>query len=173
MAKQILNFGILFIILVLVQVLVCNNISIFNVATPFIFIYIIARLPINTNINLMMTISFFTGLIVDIFSNTQGMNALACTLLGTIRNPIIALYVTRKEEITDPIPSIRSLGIGVYMKYLVSIVLFYCCIITAIELFSVRNILSALLRIVGSTAISFIILLGIDSIVNTRNEKRL
>ena len=40
MAKQIIQFIVLFVILLLVQVLVCNNISLFHVATPFIFVYI-------------------------------------------------------------------------------------------------------------------------------------
>lgn len=173
MAKQVIHFIILFFILVLVQVLVCNNISIFNVATPFIFIYLLVRLPITVSTNWMLTIAFFTGLTVDIFSDTQGMNALACTLLGAARNLIIRLYVPRRDEITDTIPSTKSLGIGVFMKYLFTMVLCYCTIIIFIEAFTLRNLLISLLRIAGSTALSFIILLGIDSIVNTKNEKRL
>ena len=72
MAKRILHYCVLFVVLVFVQVLVCNNICIFNVATPFIFVYFLIRLPIDMRINWVLTLSFLTGLIVDVFSDTQG-----------------------------------------------------------------------------------------------------
>lgn len=173
MTKQIIQFAILFVILAFVQVLVCNNISIFNIATPFIFIYFLVRLPITISTNWMLTLAFLSGLIVDIFSDTQGMNALACTLLAVVRNPIIRLYVPRHDEITDTVPSIKSLGIGVYMKYLISMILCYCTIIILIEAFTFHNLLFSVLRIVCSTLLTFVLILGIDSIVNTKHEKRL
>lgn len=173
MTKQIIQFSILFVILTFVQVLVCNNISVFNIATPFIFIYFLVRLPITISTNWMLTLSFLSGLIVDIFSDTQGMNALACTLLAVARNPIIRLYVPRHDEITDTVPSIKSLGIAVYMKYLISMILCYCSIIILIEAFTFHNLLFSVLRIVCSTLLTFVLILGIDSIVNTKHEKRL
>lgn len=173
MARQVIQFLILFVVLVLVQVLVCNNISIFNVATPFVFIYFLIRLPIDMRINWVLTLSFFSGLIVDVFSDTQGMNALACTLLGASRNVIFGLYVTRRDEIADTVPSMRSLGMAVYMKYLLTMTLFYCVVITFVEAFALHKALLSVLRAVCSTVLSFAVMLGIDSFVNTRNEKGL
>lgn len=173
MAKQIIQFIVLFVILLLVQVLVCNNISLFHVATPFIFVYVLFRLPINIHVNWLMAISFAVGLLIDIFSDTYGMNALACTVTAALRNVVLRLYVPRRDEITDPVPSIRSLGTAVFMKYLVSMTFCYCALIVTIELFSTANILHAMLRVICSTALSFVLMLGIDSIVNTKNEKGL
>ena len=42
MNKSIFQTLALFVLLAIVQVLVCNNISILNFATPFVFIYVIA-----------------------------------------------------------------------------------------------------------------------------------
>ena len=173
MAKRILHYCVLFVVLVFVQVLVCNNICIFNVATPFIFVYFLIRLPIDMRINWVLTLSFLTGLIVDVFSDTQGMNALACTLLGVVRNTVFGLYVTRKDEIADTIPSIKSLGISVYMKYLLTMTLLYCVIIVSIEAFTFHNALMSVLRALSSTILSFVVMLGIDSLVNTKHEKGL
>lgn len=173
MARQVLKFVLLFVVLVLAQVLVCNNISIFNVATPFIFIYVLLRLPVDLHVNWVLTLSFVTGLVVDIFSDTQGMNALACTLLGASRNVVFGLYVGRRDELVDMIPSMRSVGMASYMKYLLTMTLLYCVVITLIEAFTLDNLLLSLLRAVCSTVLSFVIMLGIDSFVNTRNEKGL
>lgn len=173
MAKNILQTIALFIILGLIQVLVCNNISILNIATPFIFIYVIARLPLDLSANWAMTCGFFAGLIIDIFSDTQGMNALASTILAASRHPIAKLYIAHNNEITDPIPSPKSLGPGAYLKYLLTITFLYCLIVTFVEAFSLNNLLISVYRVFGCTTISFVILLGVDAIVNAKNEKRL
>ena len=118
MSKAIFNYIILYIILILTQVIICNNICLFNIATPIIFIYLIIRLPLTLNINIVLTISFFTGLLIDIFSNTQGMHALSCTIVAFIRKSILRLYVPRDEDITDGIVSIKTIGSNQYFKYL-------------------------------------------------------
>ena len=83
------------------------------------------------------------------------------------------LYVTRKDEIADTIPSIKSLGISVYMKYLLTMTLLYCVIIVSIEAFTFHNALMSVLRALSSTILSFVVMLGIDSLVNTKHEKGL
>lgn len=173
MSRTILNFIILFIILVLVQVIVCNRICLFNIAVPIVFIYFIIRLPVSLGVNWVMTLSFTLGLTIDIFSNTQGMNALACTLIGALRKPILHLYLPRDDDMGNPVPSSKSLGMGVYMKYLSSMVVLYCIFIFIIQSFTLFNFQLMMLRIAGSSILTFILLLGFDSIANTRREKRL
>ena len=51
MSKNIFQTLALFVLLAIVQVLVCNNISILNFATPFVFIYVIVRLPLTLHRN--------------------------------------------------------------------------------------------------------------------------
>lgn len=89
MNKSIFQTLALFVLLAIVQVLVCNNISILNFATPFVFIYVIVRLPLTLHRNWVMVIGFLAGLIIDIFGDTAGMNALACTILGAVRETVV------------------------------------------------------------------------------------
>ena len=117
MTKSIVQFSLLFVILVLAQAIVFNNICLFNVAVPFVFIYFIISLPITLSTNWVLTLSFIAGLSVDIFANTQGMNALACTLIAMSRRSILHLYFPREDELTIPEPSIKSLGMEVYVKF--------------------------------------------------------
>ncbi|MBD5322547.1 MAG: rod shape-determining protein MreD [Duncaniella sp.] len=173
MSKTALQFLLLGFILVLAQVIVFNHICIFNVAVPMVFIYLIVRLPITLSPNWVLTISFFLGLIVDIFSDTYGMNALACTILAMVRRPVLRLYVPREEDLTRPEPSMQSLGTAVYMKYLLTMTLIYCTLIFLIEAFTFFNPLQLVLRILFSTLLSMILMLGIDAIMTPRSEKRL
>jgi rod shape-determining protein MreD len=173
MSKTTLQFLLLGLILVLAQVIVFNHICLFNVAVPMVFIYLIFRLPITLSLNWTLTVSFFLGLIVDIFSDTYGMNAVACTVVAMLKRPVLRLYVPREEDLTRPEPSMLSLGVAVYMKYLLTMTVIYCTLIFIIEAFTFFNPLQLVLRIVFSTILSMIIMLGIDSLMTPRSEKRL
>ncbi|MCI9172624.1 rod shape-determining protein MreD [uncultured Duncaniella sp.] len=173
MSKTTLQFLLLGLILVLAQVIVFNHICLFNVAVPMVFIYLIFRLPITLSLNWTLTVSFFLGLIVDIFSDTYGMNAVACTVVAMLKHPVLRLYVPREEDLTRPEPSMLSLGVAVYMKYLLTMTVIYCTLIFIIEAFTFFNPLQLVLRIVFSTILSMIIMLGIDSLMTSRSEKRL
>lgn len=173
MTRTFLAFFFWSIVLVLAQAIVFNHICIFNVAMPFVFIYIILRLPVTLSQNWALTIAFAMGLAVDILSDTQGMNALSCTTLAGLRRSILRLYIQREEEITYPQPCIRSLGMAVYLKYAVTMALIYCTMIFAIEAFTFFDVVRLVLRIVCSTALTTLLLLCIDSLTLRRNEKRL
>lgn len=171
MIKTIFEYAVLFVVMVLVQV-ICSHICLFGIAIPLIFIYFIIRLPLNLSVNWVMTLAFSIGLIIDMFNNTQGMNALACTTIAVLRFPIFSLYFSREEDLAHPIPSISTLGIGIYLKYLLSIVFVFCTLLFLIQSFSLHDIHLTLFRIVGSTILTTLLLFGIDSLYSTR-EKRL
>lgn len=173
MGRTVINLLTLFILLILAQVLIFNNICLFNIAIPIVFIYFIIHLPITTNINLALTIAFFTGLIVDIFSNTQGMHALACTLTIFVKRDILRLYISREEDITDGIVSIKSIGFSSFLKFTLTIVLLYCFIVFCVEAFTFFNPFQLIAKIISSSILSFIIILGFDRIANSQSEKRL
>ncbi|MDE5725903.1 MAG: rod shape-determining protein MreD [Duncaniella sp.] len=173
MSKTALQFIVLSVVLVLAQVLVFNHICLFNLAVPMVFIYVIVRLPITMNTNQVLTVGFLLGLVVDIFSDTPGMNALSCTVLAMFRRPILRLYVPREEDLTRPEPTLQSLGTAVYLKYLLTMSLLYCSLIFLIESFTFFNPLQLVLRVIASTVLSMLLMLGADSLMTPHSEKRL
>ena len=172
MTKTVIQFIVLFLALLVLQ-LVCNKIILFNIAMPVVFIYLILRLPVNLHGGWVLTIAFFSGLIVDIFNNTPGMNALACTLMAAVRRPVFNLFVSRENDMNIPIPSVDSMGVSDYFKYMATLVTGYCALIFIIQAFSLHNFVLTLARIAGSSVLSVIIIFGLDSLVSTRREKRL
>ena len=172
MTKTVIQFIALFLALLVLQ-LVCNKIVLFNVAMPVVFIYLIMRLPVNLHGGWVLTIAFFTGLIMDIFNNTPGMNSLACTIMAAARRPVFNLFVSRENDMSIPIPSVDSMGVGDYFKYMATLTTLYCLLIFLIQAFTLHDFLLTLARIVGSSALSIIIIFGLDTLVSTRREKRL
>jgi len=172
MTKTVIQFILLFLALLVLQ-LVCNKIVLFNIAMPIVFIYLILRLPVNLHGGWVLTVAFFSGLIIDIFNNTPGMNALSCTIMAAMRRPVFNLFVSRENDMNIPIPSVDSMGVGDYFKYMATLVTVYCALIFLIQAFSLHNIALTLARIAASSVLSIVIIFGLDSLVSTRREKRL
>lgn len=161
------------LLLILAQVLVCNHIILFNVATPVIFIYLIICLPISLHTNWILTIGFLTGLCVDVFSDTLGINCLACSIMAMLRKPILSFYTPRDTDNKELSPTATSLGFSIYAKYLITIVFIYCLVAFCAEYLSFFNIGRVFSKIISSTILSSVVLYGIDSLIVNRNEKRL
>lgn len=152
---------------------ICSKICLFNIAVPIIFIYFLIRLPLSLGVNWMMTIGFVLGLTIDIFNNTQGMNALSCVILAALRRPIFRLYMPREEDLADTIPSINTLGLGVFFRFMATLTVIYCTLLFSIQAFSLMNIWLTVQRIIASSILSTILILGFDSLATTHREKRL
>ncbi len=171
--NSVIRYFFLFVGLVLLQVVVGNNIHLFGIAIPFFYIYFIIRLPLLLSTNWVLTLSFLMGITIDFFCNTPGMNALACTIMGSLRKTIVSLYTPRSEDYIDEIPSIKAFGSSMYIRFLLTFVLFFCTVLFLIESLSLFNLGQLLIRIIASTILTFLLLLGMDSLTGSRREKRL
>ena len=154
MGRTTIQFIVLWVVLVLVQA-IFSKIMLFDVATPIVF-----------------TGAFITGLTIDMYNNTQGMNALSSLLISSIRTKVFYTFVTRDDETVHIIPSIKSVGTGNYLKYAGSLTFIYCLLVFFIQAFTFHNVPLTLMRIVCSFALSLVLIYAIDSLVNTRREKR-
>ncbi len=173
MSKTTLKFIVLALVLIMLQVVGLNHFCLFGIAMAFAYIYLILHLPLDLNQNWVLTIGFFLGLVIDVFSDTQGMCALSCTILAALRKPVLKLYLPREEELTDPCPSMVSIGTAVFVKYALTMSLVYCICIYLIEAFSLFSPVRLGLPIAGSTVLTWLVVLAIDTIVSRSNEKRL
>ena len=113
---------IYFVVLVLIQVLILNNIHFLRVATPFLYLYFIIKMPVGTSRDVVVLSSFLIGLVIDMFSNTPGMHAAACTLAGFIREPLIRFFMGK--DLPEGIyPSYKTFGYGGFFRYVLTLFL--------------------------------------------------
>lgn len=173
MINKVIGYALLYILLILLQVVVFNQICLFNVAVPYVFIYFIIRLPLSINLNLLFLLSFLLGFTVDVFSDTLGMNALACIVIAAARKPIYNLFAPKDDDKEINIPSINKIGYATFILYSGTLSLLYCSLISAIQAFSFNNIGILVLRAVAGTLITFIIIFAIESLISSGSEKRL
>ena len=150
---------------ILLQVLIFNRIVLFNVAIPIIFIYFIIRLPIDLKLPYLFTFAFLLGLIIDIFSDTPGVNALACTLIAALKTPIYYAYMAKDDNTNRLTPCVATMGFLEYSKYLLTFVVIYCVLMFTIEYFSFADVKGIVILASSSALLSFLILLGTDCLI--------
>ena len=163
MMSNIVHKTLWFIGLILLQVLILNHIHILGIATPFLYIYFIIKQPSGTSRNALMLMGFLIGIIIDIFSNTPGMNAAASVALAFIRPTYLRLFTPR--DLLDSItPSLKSMGLGSYFKYIVACVFTQLFILLTIEFFSFTTIWMLLFRIVACSILTIACIMAVEGI---------
>ncbi|MDR1707522.1 rod shape-determining protein MreD [Dysgonomonas sp.] len=155
-----LKYIVLFIMLVLIQVLILNRISLFGYGIPFVYIYFVLKLPLGCNRGLAAFSGFLIGFTIDLFCNTPGLNAAATTMIGFVCRPVQKLFFT-VDDYNDQMPSISSLG-SAYVKYMLLLVLVHHVFLISVESFSYFNPQILLLRIVISVLLTSLLLFAFE-----------
>ncbi len=151
-----------FVGLVLLQVLILNNVHIAGYATPFLYIYLLIKFESAVSRNELMLWAFSLGLIIDIFSNTPGMNAAAAVFLAFIRPLLLRMFMTRNAEVF--VPGIDSMGFSSFLKYLLTGVWLHHFFLISLEFFSFASLGIVLIRIIASTLLTTVCLLALEGI---------
>ncbi len=153
----------LFVVLCLVQVLMLNQMHLFNCATPLLYVYLALVFPLNYPRWAALLWCFMLGLVVDTFSNTPGVASASMTLLGLTQPYILQLFVSRDapEGLT---PSMVTMGVGKYVSLVVSLVLLYCLCFFSLEVFNFFNWMHWLECVGGSAVLTSLLVLTLESV---------
>lgn len=139
-------------------------------AIIFIFIYSLLTIRIDASVSMVMTWAFLGGLVVDIFSDTLGINTMASLILAVVRRPIYFSYVAKDDRTKNVVPSSRNLGFANYAKYILTATGIFCVILFTLEYLSYINIIDILLYSICSTFATFIVILGLDSLLEGKQS---
>ena len=152
-----------FLILVLLQVLVLNNIQFLGFVNPYIYILFILSLPVKMPRWAALLLAFVLGLTIDIFANTPGMHAFASVMVAFSRNAVINLFISIDEG-NNPTPSFYTFSVGTYVKYVVVMVFIHHFTLFFLEAFSFTHFWLVLAKIILSSAVTVLLILGIQSL---------
>ena len=170
MNKLIIKHTIRFLLFILLQIFIFNNILFIGYINPYVYLLFIVLLPFNrSNKNSILIIAMCTGLIIDTFQNSMGMHAFACVLIAYIRTPILQRLVPQLKNKTQTMIefSIREFGIQICIIYTTLLVFAHHFILFSIEAFRF-DIFNILVRTVTSAIITSILLI-IFQFLNSRN----
>ncbi|HSV87390.1 MAG TPA: hypothetical protein VLH61_01985 [Bacteroidales bacterium] len=160
MLNEILKYFGYLIALVFVQVSVFNNINFGGYINPYIYIFFIMLLPLQVPGWLLLLSGFGIGMVIDLFSDSQGIHTSATLIMAFARPGLITLLHGR-SELPEAIPMISNRGIQWMATYILSLVLIHHAVLFFLEIFGFVEFFQTLARILLSTLISsMVIILG-------------
>jgi len=172
MIRKVLLYPISFILFVIVQVMVLNNIQFSGTINPFLYLLFVLWLPININRALVLGISFCLGLAVDIFSNTLGMHASATVFLAFVRPFVLNFLAPRDGYEGNQIPSIGNFGFSWFLIYASVCTFLHHFFLFFVEVFRFSEFFDTLWRILASSFFSIILILITQFFHHNAEDKR-
>lgn len=161
MINSILRLTLIFILLILLQILLFNNIQFSGYVNPYVYIMFILLLPIEMPSWLLLLLSFATGILIDFFSGSVGMHTSATVLAGFVRPYVLRVISPRDGYEPGSEPSMLTYGFKWFFTYTLLIVLVHHTALFFLEVFRFADFFRTLLRVLLSTlfSVSFILLI--------------
>lgn len=168
--KVIINI-LRFIGLVLSQILVIDNIRFGRYIHPYVYVLFVMLLPTKMSNSLVMMIGFLTGLVIDIFAGTPGLNAAATTFMAFVRPLVINSMFVGDDIKNIGEPSPIEMGKGRFATYMLILLLAHNLILFLLEAFSFRLFGIILIQTLLGVATSAVFITIIVSVFTQKRKK--
>ena len=162
MINTILRYGLIFILLILSQVLIFNNIQFSGYVNPYVYLLFILLLPMEIPSWLLLLLSFTLGLIIDFFSGSPGVHTSATVLAGFVRPYVLRIVSPRDGYESGENPSMFHYGLRWFASYALLMVLIHHITLFYLEVFRFADFFRTLLRVILSTLFSMTFILLIE-----------
>lgn len=157
-SNQMLTILGRFVILILLQVTVLNNINLIGYINPYIYILFVILYPLDGNKTTLIILSFLLGLSIDIFDNSGGVHAAASVFIAYMRNFILKYSFGVSYQHNNV--KLSKATVSEKTTYLGSMILFHHLVLFSLEIFSFNHILLLLKSTLFSGVFTFILIYG-------------
>ena len=157
-----------FIILVLVQVIVLNNINFLGYINPYIYVLFILLYPILNNRLLFIFLSFILGLSVDMFLDSGGVHAAASVFVAYIRPLLLKFSFGATYE--HQTVKIGASAIDKRITYFALLILIHHLVLMSLEIFNTTKILLILKKTLFSSIFTLILCILITVLFSRRSK---
>ena len=149
-ARNILRF----VMVVLFQVLVMDNVMLNGYMVPYVYLLFILLMPFETPRWIVLISGFLLGIGIDLFEHTPGLHTAATVLLAFVRPYILSLLAPRDGYEPETFPRVHFYGFTWFLKYTLLMVLVHHLALFYLEVFQLQNFLSTLSRVILSSILS-------------------
>ncbi|MDB4291907.1 rod shape-determining protein MreD [Maribacter sp.] len=157
-----------FILLVLVQVLVFNQLNFFGFINPMVYILFLYWYPIKENRAAFIGLSFILGLSIDFFSDSMALHAASTVTIAYIRPAIMRFVFGVNIEF-------QSFRLGNSTKaqqitFLTLLIVVHHMVFFTLEIFSVANSLLILKKVLSIGAATLVLCLLFTTLFSVKRE---
>lgn len=152
--KQISSF----LLLLLLQVLIFNNILFMGYLNPYVYVLFILMLPMTYSRIAVLLLAFVMGACIDIFENSGGVHIAASVFLAWIRRPLLRV-ATQKRGLDFENLRIGKMSFSNFSLYALLAIFIHHLMLFLIESFQLADIGTVMVRTVISSIFTFIFVL--------------
>lgn len=157
--KQIVRY----IVVMLLQVLLFNQLQLWDVCHPYIYILCLLMMPITIPHWMSMVLGAVAGLVMDVFCNSIGIHMAGCILLMYIRPYLIGAIVNDKDRLNEQI-STQTIGWEAMLEYVIIMVVLHHLTIFSLAAWSWTHIGFVLLESLVSSTVTILVIMGYNSL---------
>ncbi|NDV44247.1 rod shape-determining protein MreD [Muricauda sp. 40Bstr401] len=157
-----------FVLLILTQVLIFNNLNFMGFINPMVYVIFFYWYPIKGNRALFMIIAFLLGFIIDIFSDTMALNALASLTIAYARPVLMRFCFGVNYEFQNF--SFKNTTNIQRVTLLALMVLIHHLIFFSLEILSIAHILLILKKVFATGIVTLILCTLFSSLFSPKSE---
>ena len=160
--------GIRFVLLVLAQVLIFNNMNFMGIINPMVYVIFLYWYPLRENVAIFLITSFFLGFTIDLFSDTMAIHSAAVLTIAFARPVLMRFCFGANFEFQGF--TFKNTTRVQRMTFLGLLVGFHHLIFFSLELLSFSHILLILKKVLFTGLATFIISLLLSSLFAKETE---
>ena len=172
--NNVIKNSVRFALFLLVQIIILNEVPpIHQFITPYLYFTFILWMPFGTSRLSLTLLGFLLGYALDVFTNTPGLHAAACTLLGYVRPSILNLLLSQEtsEELNRE-PSDGSMGWGPFLIYVMILTFVHHFYLVLLEWLQFGNFVYFIGKVVATSLMSVWLIFVVELVMNRRKLKR-
>ena len=154
-----IKYSAYFVLIVLIQGLVIQNIQINEYLNPMIYPVMILLLPFELNVLATLLVALVLGLSVDAFGNGFGLNASATLVLAYLRPPLLKLIKPRDGYDTTLLPTIHDMGKLWFLSYATLLLFIHHLWFFTVEIFRFDLFFLILSKTISSVVFSLLLII--------------
>ena len=152
------------VLFILVQVVLFNKLTLFDIARPFPYLIVILYLPIRIQKWQGLIAAFILGFTIDVFNYTYGIHAAATVFMFFLREFYLHTILGVTEEESGLQPHISTLGPSTFLLYLLGMVFIHHLVIAILDALDFQEIIFTIIRTFVNTFFTILVLLVIEII---------
>lgn len=168
MMRQIIEYALLFLVLVLLQVFLFSNLELSVYLNPLIYIAFIVLLPIEAAPVVVLGLGLLTGVVMDVAMGAAGLNTLATLPVAFLRGPLLRLACSKDSVSDGGVPSVYRLGVLGFVRYVVAAVVLHSLVYFTMECATFDYFHLTLLRTAVSGVVTVAVIYFTSKIFNSQ-----
>ena len=168
MMRQIIEYALLFLVLVLLQVFLFSNLELSVYLNPLIYIAFIVLLPIEAAPVVVLGLGLLTGVVMDVAMGAAGLNTLATLPVAFLRGALLRLTCSKDSVSDGGVPSVHRLGVLGFVRYVVAAVVLHSLVYFTMECATFDYFHLTLLRTAVSGVVTVAVIYLTSKIFNSQ-----